>query len=306
MKKIEPKAVYFIKLGSGGLWEQSCIEEDQTIRLGFNRTDHKACLCGDWEKVRNDEIKNGRKPGKATQIINQIKRFYEEGEETLWITFYGSRMWWCFTHKDVKKLPDGSKVRKVIGQWRDTDINGRPLSLETLSGRLTQVRGFRGTICSVDCLYVENRINDITSLEVSRSIECLNSFRSSLIPLIQNLTWKDFELLVDLIFSNAGWQRIGELGKTEKSIDLDLRSPVTRERVMVQIKAVSDKKRFEYYCKEFLLMKDFEAFFYVVHTPKKSLTSAKTPARTRLIFGEELAKMVIDAGLAGWLIDKNR
>jgi hypothetical protein len=305
MKAIKPKNAYFIKLGSGGHWEQSCIEKDQTIRLGFNETDHRVCLSGKWEKIRNDELKNGRAKGKATEITNEIRRFYEEDEETLWITFYANRMWWCFADKVVKQLTDGSKARDVIGQWRDTDIHGRPLSFERISGKLLQVRGFRGTICSINLFYVTNKINGITSPEVVRSMDCLDTFRLSLIPLIQNLTWKDFELLVDLLFSNAGWQRISVLGKTEKTIDLDLRSPVTGERVMVQIKAVSDKKEFESYCKEFSRTKDFEAFFYVVHTPKKSLTYAKAPVRTQLIFGEQLAKLVIDAGLAGWLIEKN-
>ncbi|MDI6886291.1 MAG: hypothetical protein QMD22_08140, partial [archaeon] len=284
----------------------SCIEKDQTIRLGFNETDHEACLAGKWDKIRNDELNNGRAKGKATEITNEIRRFYEEGEETLWITFYANRMWWCFAQKEVERLPDGSKARKVIGQWRDTDIHGCPLSFETISGKLLQVRGFRGTNCSVDLAYVTNKINGITPPEVARSMDCLEALRSSLIPLIQNLTWKDFELLVDLVFSNAGWQRISVLGKTEKNIDLDLRSPVTGERVMVQIKAASDKEEFEYYCQEFSRMKDFVAFFYVVHTPKKSLAYAKAPARTQLVFAEQLAKLVIDGGLVGWLIEKNR
>ena len=30
----EPTHIRFIKLGRGGKWEQRCIEEDQTLRLG--------------------------------------------------------------------------------------------------------------------------------------------------------------------------------------------------------------------------------------------------------------------------------
>jgi len=127
-----------------------------------------------------------------------------------------------------------------------------------------------------------------------------------LIPLIQNLTWQDFELLVDLVFSNAGWQRISVLGKTEKNIDLDLRSPVSGERVLVQIKSASDIEEFEFYSKEFSRMKDFAAFFYVVHSPKKSLASAKAPDRIQLVFAEQLADLVINAGLVKWLIEKNK
>ncbi len=40
--------------------------------------------------------------------------------------------------------------------------------------------------------------------------------------LVKGLHWKDFELLADHIFRQAGWKRIGELGKTQKSIDIVL------------------------------------------------------------------------------------
>ncbi len=306
MKEIEPQKAFFIKLGRNGEWEPTCIEEDHTIRLGFKETDHDACIAGEWDKIRKDELRNGRAKGKATEITNEIRRFYEEGEDTLWITFYANRMWWCFARHGVRRLDDGSKVRKVIGQWYDTDIHGQPLSLETISGKLLQVRGFRGTNCCVDLSYVTNKINGVTSPAVKYSIGCLETLRSSLIPLIQNLTWQDFELLVDLVFSNAGWQRVGVLGKTEKSIDLDLRSPVTGERVMVQIKASSDKDEFASYCNKFSHMKDFAAFFYVVHTPKKSLINAKAPTPIQMVFGDQLANLVVNAGLVKWLIEKNK
>lgn len=305
MTTIEPQNTFFIKLGSGGEWEQSCIDDEQTIRLGFDETDHEACLAGDWDKIRNDELSRGRAKGKATEIANQIRRFYEEGENTLWITFYANRMWWCFADRRVERLANGNKIRRVIGRWRNTDIHGRPLSFEKISGKLLQVRGFRGTICSVDRVYVSNKINGITLPEVTRSIECLKDLCSSLIPLIKNLTWKDFELFVDLVFTNAGWQRISVLGKTEKTIDLDLRSPVTGDRVMVQIKAASDKNEFETYSQEFSRSRDFVRFFYVVHTPTKSLSTVKAPPRVQLIFAEQLAGLAVNAGLARWLIEKN-
>ena len=304
MKRIEPKSTYFIKLGSGGQWEKLCIENG-TTQLGFRETDHEACMAGNWEKIRNDELKRGRTKGKATEIAHEIQHFYEEGEETLWITFYANRMWWCFAKRAVEQLHDGNKIRNVTDEWRDTDIYGRPLSFEKISGKLLKVTGFRGTICSVDRIYVSNKINGITPPEVTQSKDCIEALRASLIPLIQNLTWKDFELLVDLVFSNAGWQRISVLGKTAKNIDLDLRSTVIRERVMVQIKAASDKEEFELYCQEFSRMEDFHKLFYVVHTPKKSLSNANAPPNTQLVLAEQLAELVVDAGLIRWLIEKN-
>ena len=40
----------------------------------------------------------------------------------------------------------------------------------------------------------------------------------ALVPLMHLLTWKDFELLVDLVFANSGWRRVGVVGKTQKTI----------------------------------------------------------------------------------------
>ena len=159
MKEIKPSKAFFIKLGSGGRFESDCIEHDQTIRLGFNETDHVACLKGDWEKIRNGLLKKGRTKGKATEITNEIRCFYEADENTLWVSFFGNRMWWGFARTGVTQLPDRSKVRKIIGKWRSTDVRGSNLSLEKISGRFLQVRRFQGTICSVDLEYARNKIN---------------------------------------------------------------------------------------------------------------------------------------------------
>jgi hypothetical protein len=94
------KPAYFIKLGKGGRWEKSCIENG-TIRLGFHKPSalHSECLNGEWSKVYDYWIEQGKSKGKATEIKNQIKAFYESDEETLWITFFKRRMHWCFAEK---------------------------------------------------------------------------------------------------------------------------------------------------------------------------------------------------------------
>ena len=50
---------------------------------------------------------------------------------------------------------------------------------------------------------------------------------------------------------------------------------------------------------------DFHKLFYVVHTPKKSLSNANAPPNTQLVLAEQLAELVVDAGLIRWLIEKN-
>lgn len=113
MTEINPDAAFFIKLGRSGQWEEDCLRHAQTIRLGFNDTDHDACLRGDWEKIRRGLLQEGKAKGKATEIANEIRYFYESDGNTLWVTFYGNRMWWAFAEGMATRLADGSKTRPV-------------------------------------------------------------------------------------------------------------------------------------------------------------------------------------------------
>jgi hypothetical protein len=305
MKDINPSKAFFIKLGSGGHWEADCLQRDQTIRLGFNETDHAACMRGDWEKIRHDLLAEGRIKSKATEIANEIRYFYESDKNTLWVTFFGNRMWWAFAELDVTRLPDGSKTRAVDGTWRSTDILGAPLSLERINGRFLRVRRFAGTICSVDIEYVTNKINGHKPSIVSEAESSLDSLEQRLVPLIQSLTWNDFELLVDLIFSNAGWQRISVLGKSQKTLDLDLKLPVTGERAMVQVKSASNRTEYLQYHKEFTEAPDFSRFFFVVHSPSPDLYTVHKLPNSTVLCATELARMVVSAGLTRWLLEKN-
>ncbi len=305
MKEINPHAAYFIKLGSGGYWEQDCLQKSQTIRLGFDDTDHDACMRQDWDKIRRDLLREGRTKGKATVIANEIRYFYESDENTLWVTFFGNRMWWAFAKGKATRLDDGSKTRPVCGQWQSVDIQGRPLTLDRISGRFQQVRRFQGTICSVDLEYAKNKINALVPKIVSQAQEALRALEQRLIPLIQSLTWKDFELFVDLIFTNAGWQRISVLGKTLKTLDLDLRAPVTGERAMVQVKSASNRHEYRQYQQEFKHAVDFGRLFYVVHSPASDLTPEQSCDQTTILTAPELSRMAVTAGLSDWLMEKN-
>ena len=134
MPAIAPKTIRFIKLGEGGEWEQSCIQEN-TIRLGYKSPHHHISLAGDWNVVREFwlKVRNGNE-GAATRDINQIRDFYELAESDIWITFYKRKLYWCHAAHEVIELGDGTRIRNVIGSWSSTDINGRPLRIENLDG----------------------------------------------------------------------------------------------------------------------------------------------------------------------------
>jgi hypothetical protein len=295
--------VYFIKLGRGGEWEEECIRQG-TVKMGFADSDHKACLDGKWKRITARYLRQGKPKGKATEYTNQLRTFYESDSKTLWITFSDNRLWWCFLDKSVKRLSDGNKIRRVIGRWSDKDTHGNRLNINGLDGKLSMVRQFRGTICKIEPRLALKAINAEVSPQVMRTRNVMLWLRKTIADMITHLCWKDFELLVDLIFTRAGWQRVRELGKTEKSVDLELDSPVLGEKAMVQVKSQSSRGELERYWRDFCRMKGFSRFFYVVHTPNKNLHQLPKRKHLRVLLAEDIAELSINSGLTEWILKK--
>src|SRR2546422_8552327 len=124
MKAIRPARAQFIKLGRGGGWERDCLERDQTLRIGFAGVPHDLCVSRNWHRA-GEELRR-QSPAMATNAVtnltNQLRLFYEAGDDVLWGTFYGDRLWWCFSRPEVTQLPDGTKTRPTIDRWQSTDI----------------------------------------------------------------------------------------------------------------------------------------------------------------------------------------
>lgn len=264
-------------------------------------------MNGQWDVVRNHWL-NERKgnEGAATRDVNQIRDFYELEENDLWITFYQRKLYWCKASNTVERLEDGIRERKTIGKWSCKSLNGQALTIENIDGRVTKVQGFRGTICGIDLQdYLANKINGQPQPEVETAKQHLCKLKNSIKDLIKGLWWNDFELLIDLIFSSSGWQRISVLGKTEKDIDLDLFSPVTQKRAFVQIKSSSNAETFKSYIKIFSEYEQYDEMYFVVHTAGdelKTICSDKT--NIHLMDLDRIADLVINAGLINWLITK--
>ncbi|WP_394206056.1 hypothetical protein [Shewanella waksmanii] len=298
--------VRYIKLGDSGKWEKSCLENDQVVRLGYNSPYHNESLNGEWDVVRNfwlGERKNNS--GAATRDINQIRDFYELSETDLWITFYQRKLYWCHAKKEVTELDDGSRIRKVIGAWSSCDKQGNPLTIENIDGRVTKVQGYRGTICSVELEdYLIRKINGEPQPEVEAAKKSLLLLKNNVEGLIKGLWWSDFELLIDLIFSQSGWQRISVLGKTEKDIDLDVFSPVSQKRAFVQVKSTTNSNQFNEYCEIYKEYKQYNEMYFVYHTFDGTKDLVINDPRITVWDISRVADLVINAGLISWLIEK--
>lgn len=302
---ITPERIRFIKLGEKGRWEKSCIENEGTIRLDYKSPHHKNCMAGNWDPVLDFWLayRKGDR-GTATRDLKQIRDFYELPENALWITFYLRKLYWCFAKKKVVETKDGSRIRVTTNGWSCEDVNGKQLTIENIDGRVTKVQGFRGTICAVDMPeYLIRKINGVEQPEVKLAKNRLASLQHSVENLIQGLWWKDFELLVDLIFAQSGWQRISVLGQTDKDIDLDVFSPVNNRRAFIQVKSNASREVLKQSIARFREMKQFDEMFFVVHTFDPELANHKNE-RVQVLGLKKLAELVISAGLVNWLITK--
>lgn len=308
--KVNPKNILFIKLGREGTFEKECIEKNNTLKLSFVKTDHQQCINKDWDLVKSDFIeKQVRTISVATNFTNQIKKFYEEDENTLWITFYKNKLWWCFSEPKITLNSDGTKTRPVIGKWSDKNILNQTLLNGNISGKLLKTQGFRGTICEVSAKeYALQKINAEQLPIVAEVENAMSALESKVSNLIQGLQWQDFELLIDLIFRQMGWQRSGVTGKTTKDIDLELFSPVTSERALVQIKTSTNLIEYKKYEEKFISMSnDYDKFFFIAHTDKNDevrnyVETSENQINTYLI--DKVTELTISSGLLRWVIER--
>lgn len=308
-KEIIASRVRYIKLGREGKWEQECLQKG-ILRFGFgtHRKDRFSfCTAGEWPSLTKSFLAEGKIQGSATRFTNECRRFFEDDGTTLWITFVGDRLHWAFLSPDQAECnPDGEGTRrKVSGKWRSSDLQGNPLMKSALAGGLTKMAAYRGTSCDADLQiadYVIRRINGEKRPEVEQALKSLSAVKSAALGVIRLLQDKDFELLVDLVFSTSGWRRIGGVGKTQKTVDLDIMLPSTQEHAFVQIKSKTTKAELADYVRQFEEAGHFDRMFYVYHSGKAEMVA---PDESITVIGpDRLAEMVVQAGLVDWVIQK--
>ena len=304
LQPIKPSTALFIKLGQGGEWEKECIQSG-TLRISFHEFEHEDLMAAKYDMVR-DYYKTRTSAPWVTIYENQIRNFYDTDDTVLWITFFQQRLWWCFAETKFSGEGTEIKLRYVKDKWRCTDIHGNILLVDNLSGHLLKTQGFQSTICNVEAFdYLVKKINNIELPEVAQVKADIESLKKSISHLITKLTPKDFEILIDLIFRQTGYQRTNVIGGPQKTKDIELLSPVTNERILVQVKSSSSFKQYTDYETYFLGMEGYDRFFYVVHTPDKLLSHYEpVNAKIKIWKLDTISELTINAGLASWLINK--
>jgi hypothetical protein len=299
---INPSKGLYIKLGRSGSWEKECLENG-ILRFGYKETPFDSAVSGDWDAVRKVWLDLREDQGTATRDVIQIRHFFEAGDDTLWITFCGGFLWWCFAKPSVKLHQDGKgSYRNTVGGWNNTDIHDVKLTTDKLSGNLLKVQLFQGTICEIGAFeYLKRKLNGQLLPEIEDATEAENQMVQKIIPLMRLLTWQDFELLVDLVFTNSGWRRLGQVGKTQKMVDIELLLPTTGERAFVQVKSHAGKRDLADYLDRLKNSAGYDRMFFVWHTGD---VGPVKETNVVLIGPDRLARMIFDAGLTSWLREK--
>jgi hypothetical protein len=97
---------------------------------------------------------------------------------------------------------------------------------------------------------------------------------------------------------------MGQIGKSTKTIDLELYEPITDKNAVVQIKQKSNLEEFREYEEKFLGMSQYDTFFFVACQPTPNLKSYHPESEVKLYFGEKIAELSISLGLIDWIITK--
>src|SRR3989338_1233931 len=301
MTRIDPKDVFYIKLGRGGEYADECIKEG-IVKVGFGNVPLRAIEEENWGEILNIFSVT------PTSFTEQIKKFALADERTLWITFHSDKLWWCFAKKLITENLDKTKYKNTVSGWSSKNVKGEELLSGNLSGALTAIQRFQGTICGVrEASYVVKKINAEELPEVGTAEKDFSQLAKSVGALIKRLGPKDFELLIDLIFRGMGCQRIGVVGGVQKTKDIELFSPVIGERYLVQVKSRTNLKQYQEYLERFSELTNYSRYYYVYHTATdKKLEAYQGNEEDASIIWRlsDIAKYTIDAGLLPWLINK--
>lgn len=302
MKTVTASKLLYIKLGRAGGWEEESLRNG-VLRFGYREAPHALCVQGSWTAVW-DVMKVKRKDaGAATRDVSQIRAYYESDETTIFITFVDGLLYWCRPTGIVQLLDDNSHSRATVDGWKNISVGGVRLTADRLSGHLLKVQMFRGTICDVKASeYLLRKLNDELSPQLVAAEEAEAALRTALVGLMRLLSWQDFELLVDLVFSSSGWRRVGQVGRTQKTVDLELVLPSTSERAFVQVKSAATAAGLKGYVSIFDKAVAYDRMFFVWHTGNLS-EDLEIPG-VILVGPNKLSRMVMDAGLSSWLREK--
>ena len=235
MEKITFNNAFYIKLGSRGKYEPDSIPA-RKARIGYDYFTLAEINGRDWDALKKKkEAPNYDKKGVATRDVNMLRYFVESTPDDVWITFHNQRLHWCRLEQSSVQEDDISRFRTVIGGWSHFNLTGQELFENQIPGNISKIQAFRAAICRVKEVEQLQRLINGEPSDIYRDIA---SAKEALISKVEKglhlLHWKDFEILVDLIFRNAGLNRVSMVGEGMKYVDIVLEERIDGDRYLVR------------------------------------------------------------------------
>lgn len=326
LKEDKPLNVKFIRLGSGGDRFGEC-KTNSTMYFGFG-TNQMLDKCNSIQLnenyIESQLVEKGYKKIKDT--MRQIKLYFKDEGNTLWITTANRTIYFGFTTGEkafLKNINGTNETYKAMQfGWINEDESGAVLNISGLNGGITKTLAYQSTICNFDDKYAKLLVNRILNIPSKEKIETkakYNILAEAVETLIKQFSPEDLELLVELIISRSGLKRIGVAGKNEEFIDFEFEHPITKDIYIVQVKSKTNRKEFkEYIAKYDSYFSDNKQceFIYAFHTGKQlhlqeevyhwraNQKNEKDKLKEIALWdSNKLAQLTVDSGLADWVIN---
>src|SRR5258708_162872 len=91
---IQIRRAFNIKLGRGGEWEADSLARN-LMRIGWPNNSLDDINSGNWDALERQLRNEISHTGTATRAVTSLREIVTSTAEDVWITFHGSRLWWC-------------------------------------------------------------------------------------------------------------------------------------------------------------------------------------------------------------------
>lgn len=235
IENLPQTSVLYVKNGEHGRWWPVSKAKGQ-LHAGWSNIPHAILLNPDHDTIKKleieDYVKRGKPKGSAIADANALWRLLHAPSEHVWITFEEGCMWWCTVHDGAVINPTG-RDEHTGNFWLVCDrkwsnellVYKRRLASVVLPGTVSAAAGFRATVAKPKAWETILRIiRDEQDDDAIKAANARTSYEAAIDNMVKRLHWKDFELLIDLVFARTGWTRISVLGGTQKDIDMEVQN----------------------------------------------------------------------------------
>src|SRR5262249_1923029 len=133
------------------------------------------------------------------------------------------------------------------------------------------------------------------------SLRARLEYERSIKPMIQQLTFQDFEFLISLILERAGWLRRSRVGDPEEGMEFQVENCAVDERMLVQVKRSANQSALNETVERFKGASGYARLIFAVQSPADVLVCPEVSRPLHVWDCDRLAHLVSKLGLGEWV-----